>query len=179
MAAQIGERGTMEGSDGGFLDCPHHPLGLSIGSGMIGSGLAMYDAIFLTDGTEDIADKAIFSPFVVLDELNAVIREYGMDFVTGCFDKGFEKACGDEFRRFAIDSGKGNLRSPIDSDEEKAFASLVSQFGNVDVKITDLVCLEALRLFLSVLGRREMPCCCKQRCRLERNRCGITSFKAM
>lgn len=142
----------MEGSDGRFLDRPHHPLGLSIGPGMIGPGLAMFDAVFRTDGTEDMADKAIFCPFVVLDELNAVIRENGMDFVRHCFDKGFEKACGHKFRRFAIDSGEDNLRRPINSDEEKGFASLVSQFGNVDVKVTDLVCLEPLRLFSINLG---------------------------
>ncbi len=59
----------MEGSDGGFLDRPHHPLGLSIDPGMVGLGLAMFDAICRADGTEDMADKIIVSPFVVLDEL--------------------------------------------------------------------------------------------------------------
>ena len=95
----------MEGSLGGFLDCPYHPLGLSIGLGMVGLVWALFDAVCRADRTEDMADKAIFCPFVVLDELNAVIRENGMDFVRHCFDKGFEKACGHKFRRFAIDSG--------------------------------------------------------------------------
>lgn len=179
MAVQISDGGMMEGADGGFLDRPYHPLGLSIAE-MVGRSLAMFDAICRADRTKDITDTTIFSSFVVLDELNTVIREYGMDFVRDCFDEGFERACGDEFCRFVINSGKSNLRSSINRDIEKSFATFVSQFGNVDVKITDLVCFEPLRLLpIAVLGRREMPCRCKQRCRLERDRYEITFFKAM
>lgn len=148
-----------EESDGGFLDRPYHPLGLSIGPGMVGLSLAMFDAICRADRTKAMTGKTIFSPFVVLDELNTIIRKYGMDFVRDCFDEGFEKACGGKFCPFAIDSGKDNLRSPINHDIDKSFATFVSQFGNVDGKITDLIYLEPLRLLPIGLGqtRDAMP----------------------
>lgn len=64
----------MEGSDGGFLDRLYRPIGFSIGPGTVGLGPSMFDAICRADRTNDMIDKTIFSPFVVLDVLNAVIR---------------------------------------------------------------------------------------------------------
>ena len=41
--------------DGRILDCPVHPLDLSIGPRMIGLGQSMFDPLFTTDSIERMA----------------------------------------------------------------------------------------------------------------------------
>lgn len=104
----------------------------------------MFNAIFDTHRTEDMIDKPTLCPFIMLYELDAVIGENRVDFIGYCFDQNLKKAGSYELRRFAINPGNDDLRGAIDCNEEKRLTTLVSQLGNVDVEIADLVCFEPL-----------------------------------
>ena len=114
-------------------------------------------------GTENVIDEPAFCPFVMLHELDAVIREHCVDLVGYCFDQGLEEAGCYKLCRLAIDSSYGDLRSAIGCDKEEGLAALISQTCNIDMEIADFVGFEALRLFTVDFGKREIPWRCKER----------------
>ncbi len=88
-----------------------------------------------------------------------------------------EGGCG-QLGSLAIDTSEHELGGPIDPYVQEAFAAFITQFGDVDVEVADLVLLELLGFSRSAFGRREMPWRWRQRCRLDRVRCGTTSLSA-
>ncbi len=73
--------------------------------------------------------------------------------------------------------GEGELRGPIDGDEEVEPALRSTHLGDVDVEVTDRMGLEPApyALLSSTSGSHEMPCRCRQHCNDERVRCGLVA----
>lgn len=88
-----------------------------------------------------------------LHELDPVIGQHGVDLVRYGSDQRLEEAGGGEFGGAAADAGEDQFGSAIDRDVEERLAPFVAQFGNVDVKVANLVILELLRLLPVGLGQ--------------------------
>jgi hypothetical protein len=68
----------------------------------------------------------------------------------------------------------GKLAGTVNGDEQVKLALRRLYLGNVNMEVADRYCLNFLRaLSPSILGNFDMPCRCRQRCRLERVRCGM------
>src|SRR3546814_7496321 len=87
-------------------------------------------------------DEAVLRPLIVLDELNAIVGQHRVDLVGNGIEESLEKAGSDELRRLPVDPGEDQLGGPVDGYEQIGLAAPVAQFGDVDVKIADLVRLE-------------------------------------
>ena len=93
MAAQLVDRGIVEGFDGGLLDGAHHPLGLAVGPGMIGLGEPVLDAVCLADAAEDMAHPSRRTALIALNELHAVVGQDGVDLVRNRLDQRTQELC--------------------------------------------------------------------------------------
>lgn len=136
----------MEGADGRVLDRADHTLGLSIGPRMIRLCEPVFDAALGTDPSEDVGDKAALGLSVMLDELNAVVGQHGVDLVGDRHEQGFEEAGSDELRRLSVGPGEDQLGGSVDGHEQVGLAAFVAQFSDVEVEVADLVRLEPPRL---------------------------------
>lgn len=109
MAPEVVDRGVVEGADSRVLDGSDHAFSLAIGPRMIGPGQPVLDAALGADPSEDVGEKAGLGPLVVLDELNAVIRQYRVDLVGNGHKQSLEETRRQELRRLPIDPGKDQL----------------------------------------------------------------------
>ena len=110
--------------------------------------------------------------------LDAVVRQDGMNLVGHSGDQS-DKEGGDRHAVGALyQMNEGEFAGAVDGQEEIEFALRRSHFGDVDVK-------EAYRIGVELPIRRLSPSTsgrpgswrCRQRCRLDRVRCGIVAFK--
>lgn len=92
-------------------------------------------------------------------EVNAVIGENGMDFVgCGCDESEQELACNAR-GRFVMQLGESKFRGPVDSNEEIEFALRGTDFGDVDMEVTDGIglVLASYPLFVLHVGQTRVP----------------------
>jgi hypothetical protein len=102
-----------------------------------------------------------------------------VDLVGHGLDQSTEEVRGRVDVGLLLQLGEGELGGSVDRDEEVKLALLRPDLGDVDVEVADGVGREALLLGLVVpssSGSRLMPCRSRQRCRLERVRCGIVGW---
>jgi len=138
---------VVETLDGRLLDRAVHALSLTVGPGMVGLGQTVLDAVSPTHPVERVPPKACRGAASVpgkVGKLDTVIGQHRVDFVgNGC-----HQVIQECRRRLGVGalchSGKGELRGPVDGDEQIEFALGGAQVGDVDVEIADGVALEAL-----------------------------------
>jgi hypothetical protein len=90
-------RPVMISPDGGFLQCAVHPLDLAIGPRVVWLGQAMLDALLVAGPVEGMAAPHGRRAGAVLrqvGELDAVVREHGMDLVGDGRDQLFQERPG-------------------------------------------------------------------------------------
>lgn len=141
------EVGVVEGLDGGLFDGSVHPLGLTIGSRMVGLGELVLDAMLAADVVEDMAHpKCRWSVAVLrqVGESHAIVGEHG---VYGIGEGGhdFTEKGGAVLLGGGIqESDMGELRDPVDGKEHEELALGQAQLADVDVNIADCGLGEAL-----------------------------------
>ena len=113
-----------------------------------------------------------------IGELDAVVGQHGVDLVGNGRDQA-QEGCGRDPVAFSS-VREGELRGPVDGDEQIEFALLGPDLGDVDVEEADRIglnfCLAGLSP--STSGSRQMPWRCRQRCKDERVRCGMVACSA-
>ena len=107
-------------------------------------------------------------------EVGSVVGEDGVDLVGDGGDQAAQEVSGGLARDLLVQFDDGELRRPIDRDDEIELALSGSNLGDVDMEIAG----SALNLRLgeaspSTCGSREIPWRCRQRCSDERVRCGM------
>ncbi len=163
--------------DGGVLDGAVHPFDLAIGP-RIGLGKPVFDAVFAADLIEAVYAHARGPAVAVLrqvGELDAVVREDGVQVVGDGLDQRFQERHGGRPVSLVVQLREGELRSPVDPDVKVELAFLGADLGDVDVEVANRVDLDFCFAGLSpvISGSRLMPWRWRQRCRAERDRCGM------
>ena len=155
---------VVEALDGRLLDSSVHALDLAIRPRMPRLGQPMFDVEFCTGELEGMAQKRLVPrhhlPDVLwrpataggLCEMRAVVGEHRVDLVGDGCGEGAEKVTGDAPRGLLVQLREGELRGPVDGDEEVELALLSPDLGDVDVKVANRVALELRALRLVALG---------------------------
>jgi len=180
---------VVEALDGRILDGAVHPFDLAIGPGVLGLGQTMIDVVASTRHLEggspewlaalkhafDIGNRPTLA--LGISEVGPVVGEHGMDLIGDRFDEVQQEVGRDPPCGLLVQLGEGELRGPIDGDEEIEPALRGAYFGDVDVEVADRVGLELALYALAVLDVRESRDAvrCRQRCKDERVRCGIVA----
>ena len=158
VAAELVVAVVVVAFDGCFLDRPVHPFDLAVGPRMVRLGQPMLDAMALAGPIEGMATQHRSWPFAVLrevGELDAVVGEHRVDEVGHGVDQGVEEGC----CRLGVGAfdelHEGELRGPVDGNEEVELAFGGSHFGDVDVEVADRVALEGLLRRLVALDLRQ------------------------
>ena len=140
----------MERLDGGLLHRPVHPLGLSVGPGMVGLGELVLDAVLIADAVEGM-DHPVPLAGSATGEGDAVVGQHSMDAVgEGGHHPAHEGgARGHLSRRVQLDVGE--LGDAIDGEEHVDLAFGGAQLAAVDVDVADPGLGEALALGGSLL----------------------------
>jgi hypothetical protein len=151
--------GVVEGFDGGVLDGPVHPLGLTVRPWVVGFGEPVLDAVLLADPVEDVAAEEGLDLGVaaaVLGQIgkgHAVVREHGVQLVGEDLDHLAQEG-GTVGLGIGIEEGDvGELGYAVDREEHEQLALSQAQLADVDVDIADLGCSKALapgRLLLAL-----------------------------
>lgn len=84
-------------------------------------------------------------------ELLAVVGQHRANVVGHSLDQGVEEGRGDVPAGFRLQLGEGELRGPVDGDEEEDLALFGPYFGDLDVEVADGVIGKALYLWLVAL----------------------------
>ncbi len=154
VRGELGVAVVMVALDGGFLDCPVHPLDLAVSPGMLDLGQPVLDLMFVADPVEDMMEGV----FVVrhIGELDPVIRQHGVDGIRHGSDQIAQELGGDHFAGLPVQFNKGELGCPVDCHEEAQLALGGLHLGNVDVEVAYRVGLELALRFL-VAGHLGQP----------------------
>ena len=136
---------VMEAFDGCFLDCPVHPLNLTVRPGMIGFRQTMFDLVRFADHVEAHgARPGRIAVTELISELDAVIGQNGVDPVRDHTQEIFEKFPGRLPINFPDQVCDSEFACPVDSNEEVQLALSSLYFGNIDVKKAYGIAFETL-----------------------------------
>ncbi len=136
---------VMEAFDGCFLDCPVHPLDLTVRPGMIGFRQTMFDPVSFADHVEAHgARPGRIAVTGLISELDAVIGQNGMDPIRNDAQEIFEEFPGDFPIGFLNQLCDSEFAGPIDGDEDIQLAFSSLDLGNIDVKKADGSAFETL-----------------------------------
>ena len=133
---------VMEAFDGRFLDGAVHPLDLTIGPGMLDLGQPMLDVVFVADPVEDVVERITIAGAV--GELDAIVRQHGMDGVRDGFDQIAQELGGRHLACLLMQFDKSELGRSVNRDKEIQLAFGGLHLGDIDVKITNRVGFEFL-----------------------------------
>ncbi|GAP24937.1 hypothetical protein GLF_1819 [Gluconobacter frateurii NBRC 101659] len=136
---------VMEAFDGCFLDCPVHPLNLTVRPGMIGFRQTMFDPVGFADHVEAHGTRpGRIAVTGLISELDAVIGQNGVDPVRDDAQEMFEEFPGCLPISFFNQLCDSEFACPVDGDEEIQLAFSSLDLGNIDVKKADGIAFEAL-----------------------------------
>ncbi|GBR61292.1 hypothetical protein AA100600_2648 [Gluconobacter thailandicus F149-1 = NBRC 100600] len=145
MCPQLLMTVVMEAFDGCFLDCPVHPLNLTVRPGMIGFRQAVFNPVGFADHVEAhwtrprrIAIAGLFS------ELDAVIGQNGMNPVRDHAQEIFEEFPGRLPIGFFNQLCDCEFAGPVDSNEEVQLAFCGLDLRDIEMKEPDRGASEAL-----------------------------------
>ena len=158
MTAQLVMAVVVEAFDGRPLDGSVHPLDLSISPRMIGLCQAMLDAVALTRAIERMASEPRRWTVAVLRqvcELDAVVGQHDTDVIGDGLHQGVEKGRGGNGVGAVHELNEGELRGPVDADEEVGLASGGANFGDINVEEADRIAPEFLLRWLVALDLRQ------------------------
>ena len=132
--------------DGGFLDCPVHPLNLAIGPGVLDLGQSVIDSMLVANSVEDVVEGV----FVVrhVGELDAVIGQHRVDGIGHRRDQVAQELGGDHLAGLLMQFDKRELAGPVDGHEQAQLALGGLHLGDIDVELADGIGLELAHGFL-------------------------------
>ena len=152
--------------DRGILDGAVHALDLPVGPQVPWLGQPVFDVELGAGELEGVAEERLVArqhlfdvlgrPAIAagLGEVGAVVGEHGVDPVGHRRSEGAQEVAGDPARGFLVQLDEGELRSPIDGDEEVELALFCPDLRDIDVKIADRVALELRSPGFVALGVR-------------------------
>ena len=130
---------------GGILDRAVHSLDLSICPWMVGFGQSMFNPVRLADhveahlsGIDGIAISGL------LCELDAVIRQNGVDFVGHNFQHELQKFPSSASVRCFGELGDGELAGAVNGNEQMQLPLCCLNLSDINVKEADWITLEPL-----------------------------------
>jgi hypothetical protein len=128
MSAQLVVVVVVVALNGGFFDGAVHALHLSVGPGMIGFREPVIDAMQATDSVERMTTKASRRSLAILrqvGELDAVIRQHGVEAVRNSRDQRFQKSHSGLHVGTFNQRHESELRGAVDGHEEIKLAPAV------------------------------------------------------
>jgi hypothetical protein len=155
--------------DGRVLDGSVHPFDLAVGPGVLGLGQPMIDIVEgagvfegmrveelpIGDHLFDLSRRPCFASGV--GEVGPVVGEDGMDPVGDGLDQVAQEVCGRLARHLFVQLDEGELRGPVDGDDEMELSLSGSSLGDVDMEVavpsTDIISTLAARYLRHDLGR--------------------------
>ena len=157
--------------DGRILDGAVHSLDLPIRPGMLGLGQPMIDIIEGAGVFEGMGEEGFpvsdhvpdfcRGPCIAsgIGEVGSVVGEDGVDPIGDGFDQAAQEVRGRAARHLLMQFDEGELRGPIDRDEEMELSLSGSNLGDVDMEISDRVSFELAmgEASPSTCGSREIP----------------------
>lgn len=147
---------VVEAFDGCFLEGPVHAFDLSVGPWMFGFGQAVVDVGFGASELEGMGAEELSSFECEPDlrgsrtaiagrgEVHSVVGEHGVDLVGRGLDKRVQEVGRKSLGGLLMHLDEGELRCPVDGDEEVKLALLGANLRDIDVDVTDRVGLELL-----------------------------------
>lgn len=145
---------VVEALYGRFLESSVHAFDLAVGPGMFRLGQAVVDISFGAGELEGMGAEE-FSAFEgKLDlrssrtaiagrgEVHSVVGEHSVDFVGNGLDQRVQEVGRNPLGGLLMDLDEGELRGPVDGDEEVKLALLGAHLGDIDVEIADRIRLE-------------------------------------
>ena len=140
--------------DGRVLDGSVHAFDLPVGPGMLGHGQAMIDIVVGAGVFEGVRPDGLSGVEGSLNvggcrarvawrgEVGSVVGEDRVDFIGDGGDQATQEiSCGPP-RDFLMQFDEGELRRPVDGDDEMELALSGSDLGEVDMEIADRIGLE-------------------------------------
>ena len=140
--------------DGRVLDGSVHPFDLAVGPGVLGLGQPMIDIVEgagvfegmrveelpIGDHLFDLSRRPCFASGV--GEVGPVVGEDGMDPVGDGLDQVAQEICGRLARHLFVQLDEGELRGPVDCDDEMELALSGSSLGDVDMEVANRIGLK-------------------------------------
>jgi hypothetical protein len=131
----------------GLFDGAVHALDLTVRPGMIGFREAVVDAVQKTEPVKRMAAKAGRGSLAILrqiGELDAIVREHGMDSIGDSRDQRLEESR----RRLHVGTfdqlHESELRSAVDGHKEIELAFGGAYLGQIDMEVADRIAFELL-----------------------------------
>ena len=150
---------VMEAFDGCFLDCPVHPLNLTVRPGMIGFRQTMFDLVSFADHVEAHgARPGRIAVTGLISELDAVIGQNSVDPVRDDAQEMFEEFPGCLPISFPDELCDSEFACPIDGNEEVQLAFSGLDLCDIEMKEPNRVAFEErwTRLFGQFLGLNKL-----------------------
>lgn len=146
----------MKTFDRRLLDGPVHPLDLTVGPWVVRFGEPVLDVVGLADHVEaHLAGPGGVSVTKLLGELNAIVRQNGVDAVGYGFQQVLEELPSCSPVSLVDQLGDRELAGAVDANEQVQFAFGGLHVGDIDVKEANRVALEALTLRFFALDIRQ------------------------
>jgi hypothetical protein len=127
---------VVEGLGGGVLDGAVHPPGLTVGPGMVGSGQAVLDAVFVADPIEDVPGE-VPAGRGIRREGGAVAGQHGVDLVGEGLDHSAQERGAVQLRVGVEEGDVGELGDPVDGQGHVEPAPGEAQLADVDADVAD------------------------------------------
>ena len=143
---------------GGFLDGPVHPFDLAVGPGMLHFGKPVLDAVLTAAHVEHVRHVASGRAVGVArreGELDAVVRQDGVDLVGDRLDHAFQESGRRGSPSLLDQLHDGEFARAINGDIEIELAFGGLDLGDIDVEIADWIGLEPLLGGLVALDLRQ------------------------
>jgi len=147
---------VVEALDCGFLDSAVHSLDLPIRPRVLWLGQPMVDIVLRAGEFKGVSAEEFASGHGLLDfedgratstrrrELDAIVAKHRTDFVGYRCNKMAEEFGGEFRRSLLMQLDEGELRGPVDGDEEMELAFFGPHFGDIDMEEADWIGLELL-----------------------------------
>lgn len=156
MAAKLIVAVVVIAFDGRILDRPVHPFDLAIGPWMVRFSQSVFYFICLVDHVEAHRPRINCVPVPrLLCELDAIVRENGVDFVRNGFQQVLKKLpCGLAIC-FLNQLRHRKLAGAINGNKEMELAFLGSNLCDIDMELANRIALELLPLRLVACDVRQ------------------------
>lgn len=147
---------VVEAFDGSFFESSVHAFDLAVGPGVFGLGQAVVDVadgagilegvsaeeFSCSERTSDLGSHRV--AIAGRGEVDAVVGEYGVDFVRYGMDQRLKEVGCHALRGLFMHLDEGELRGTIDGHQQVELALFCAHFGDVDVEVADRIGLELL-----------------------------------
>jgi hypothetical protein len=165
MASEFIMSFVIEALDGSVLDGAVHPLDLAIGPRMLRLGETVIDVVAGAGHFEGVSPEELLTcdhlldlgqrPTLAIREVDAVVRENGVNLIGNGFDEVAQEVCCNTGRDSFVQFSIGELGGSIDRHKKVKLALGGVDLGYVDMEIADWIGLELALDAFAVLHIRQ------------------------